>query len=114
METTAIQTPRSGRRRFTPEQRHELINRYQQSGLTQREFVAREGVISLAALGKWLQQERRRARARVEKPRFQELLFKQPCCGWQLEIVSPQNWTLRLASAPGEQTLAQLLRCLPC
>jgi transposase-like protein len=102
------------RPRFTPEQRQAILGRYRRSGLKQQEFIAREG-ISKATLGKWLQGERRRAKASIGRPRFQELLVAPAALSpWQFEIVSPTNWTMRFAAMPNTSGLEPLLRSLPC
>src|ERR1043166_2339430 len=41
------------RRRFTPQERNNLLKSYQQSGLTQRAFASQAG-ISLSCLQRWL------------------------------------------------------------
>ena len=89
------------------------MERYRASGLKQQEFIIGEG-ISKASLGKWLHRERRATTAKGEKPRFQEVLVPQPRSGWQLEIISPANWTMRFATAPAAAELQPLLRSLPC
>lgn len=116
METSANGLPTSTqptpRKLFTPEQRRELLERYRRSGLKQEQFIAGEG-ISKATLGKWLQQERRQARQAAQAVQFQEL--KLPTSAkWAVEIVSPQNWTLRLAQVPSPVIWNQLSRALPC
>ncbi len=45
------------RRRHTAEERADLLAGYQRSGLTQREFAARNG-LSLSCLGTWLRRSR--------------------------------------------------------
>ncbi|HVV01466.1 MAG TPA: hypothetical protein VHH88_08905 [Verrucomicrobiae bacterium] len=70
------------------------MERYRASGLKQQEFIVREGM-SKASLGKWLKGERGEAAAKFNQPRFHELLLAQtPVTPWQMEIVSPKNWTL--------------------
>ena len=101
------------RRRFTPVERQAILKRYHAGNLRQPEFVAREG-ISKASLGKWLHAQRYAAKAKLEKPRFQEVLLKAPRSEWQVEIVSPQNWTVRFAVPPPAVVADQLLRSLPC
>jgi len=113
METTANQIPRSNRKRFTPEQRQEVLQRFRQSGLKQQDFVNLEG-ISKASLGKWLQAEGRQAKARVKAVKFRELMLPQPGARWALEVISPQNWTLRVAQGISGQALEELLGVLPC
>jgi hypothetical protein len=121
VQTTSLSTnqinqspiARTVRRHFTPEERQAVLERYRRSGLKQGPFSAGEG-ISKASLGKWLQEEKRKARTKLQKPRFQEVLLKQARGDWQIEIVSPQNWTVRFATAPGAEAMERLLRLLPC
>jgi transposase-like protein len=87
-------TPR-GRRIFTPEQRAEIVGRFRQSGLRQQEFVTQEG-ISLASLHKWLRSEHGPGQAKIDKAKFREVVFPVRGSAWQLEVVSPANWTVRL------------------
>lgn len=101
------------RRVFTAEQRAGLLERFRQSGLTQDAFVAQAG-ISKASLGKWLQKERAQARARLAQPKFQEIGFAKAGSQWALELVSPQNWTVRLSAVPQGEALTRVLRSLPC
>lgn len=49
---------RGGRRRFSPEEREQLLAAYRQSGLTQREFAAQYGV-SASSLVLWSRKDRR-------------------------------------------------------
>lgn len=106
--------PTARRPKFTVEQRKAILERYHASGLKQQEFIAAEG-ISKATLGKWLQGERHELKARLAQPRFQEVLVPPPTgWAWQVEIVSPQNWSVHLATAPAPGALEQLLRSLPC
>ncbi len=115
MENIATQTQinRSPRKRYTPEQRQQVLERFHQSGLRQREFVAREG-ISQAALGKWLQNERQQAKGPGKLVRFETLELPHSSPHWAAEIVSPSHWTLRLAQAPPATVLQALVRALPC
>src|SRR2546423_14834087 len=105
--------PKQNRRRFTPEERQEVLERYHQSQLRQHEFASREG-ISLASLSKWLGAERgaARAKARVGRVKFDEIVLPNGAPGWALEIISPQKWTLRLGQAPAASALAELLAAL--
>lgn len=113
METIANQTPQATRKRFTAEQRQELLNRFHQSGLTQKQFVAGEG-ISQAALGKWLQAQGRPVRKQAQAARFQEVMLPGVGPRWAIEVVSPQNWTLRLSQPAPAKVLQELLGSLPC
>jgi transposase-like protein len=113
METIANESKQTKRKRFTPEERQDVLRRFRQSGLRQQEFVVQEG-ISKASLGKWLQAERWPAKARVKPVEFRELTLAQPGARWALEVISPQNWTLRVAQGISGQTLEELLGALPC
>jgi transposase-like protein len=97
-------------RRRTPKQRQQLLARYHQSQLTQREFAARHG-IGYSTLSKWLRLERDVGPAKVS---FQEVRLPNPTPRWPIEVVSPQGWTVRLQNSSEVQTLPQLLRALPC
>ncbi len=55
----------SVRRRLTPEQRQQVLARYHQSQMTQREFCAQEGV-GLSTLIKWLHEDRATKRPPVK------------------------------------------------
>jgi transposase-like protein len=112
-ESNHSSTTTSARRVFTPEERQAILERYRSSGLTQEQFIAGQG-ISKASLGKWLQRERGTAKPRLQKPRFQEVLVPPARLPWQLEIISPQNWSMRFASVPPAQGLKELLGSLPC
>ena|SRR5437879_3254766 len=117
METISTQsngaTGLAPRKQFTPQQRQQLLERFRQSGLKQAEFVAGEG-ISKASLGKWLQKERRQGKPEAEPVGFQELELSHPAKAWAVELVSPDNWTLRLAQVPPLAIWQQLSRALPC
>ncbi len=120
METIATDLPtesndsnQSPRRRvFTAQQRQQLVERYRRSGLKQEEFIAQEG-ISKASLSKWLQKERQ-TQQRSQALRFEELNLPALSKPWAVEIVSPDNWTLRLAQLPPLAIWQQLSRALPC
>lgn len=113
MELIANESKPSKRKRFTPEQRQDILKRFLQSGLKQQEFVMGEG-ISKASLGKWLQAEGRRAKTRVKPAKFREVILAQPGARWAVEVISPRNWTLRLAQGTSGKALQELLGALPC
>jgi transposase-like protein len=100
----------SVRRRLTPEQRHQVLARYQESQMTQREFCAQEGV-GLSTLIKWLHEDRSTKGPPV---RFQEVIMPGGAPGWAIEVVSPQGWTVRCQDQAAWPRLAQFLRALPC
>jgi transposase-like protein len=98
------------RRRFTAQQRQRLLARYHKGQLTQRGFAAREG-IGMSTLVKWLREERAKAPPQVS---FQEVALPGMKSPWVLEVVNPQGWTMRSAQRIDAESLAQLLRALPC
>jgi len=106
-------TPKPPRPRFSPQERQAILQRYHATELRQAEFVAQEA-ISKASLSRWLQKEKRQPKAKVPKPRFQEVLVPQARSPWQVEIVSPQNWSVRFSAVPSSSALEPLLRSLPC
>jgi len=113
MEPIANESEQTKRKRFTSEQRQDILKRFGQSGLKQQEFVTQEG-ISKASLSKWRQAERRQGKARVKPVKFREVMVAQPGARWAVEVISPQNWTLRLAQGTSGKALQELLGALPC
>src|SRR5512137_777095 len=111
METTNSDAANSvaiDRKCFTPQQRQELLARLKQSRLSQREFAAREH-IGLSTLSKWVRQEKQTA-IKSGPMKFRELPlppFGQP---WAVEVVSPRNWTLRLAQVPEPMGMQRLVQ----
>ena len=103
-------TAGSVRRRKTAEQRQQLLARYHQSQLTQRDFAVRHG-LGLSTLSKWLRRESRQSLPPVQ---FQEVTMPNPILGWAVEVVSPQGWIVRFHNSSEVQTLPLLLRALPC
>jgi len=112
-ENSPASEPRAARKRFTPQRREELARSYLESGLTQEQFVAREG-ISKSALSKWLGDYRRQGRQAKGRVKFRELPLPAFKSSWAMEISTPQHWTLRLAQVPPAATLQQLVGALPC
>lgn len=113
MEPIANETKQTNRKRFTPEQRQDILKRFRQSDLKQQAFVMREG-ISKASLSKWLQAEGRQAKARVKPVKFREVMLAQAGARWALKVTIPQNWTLPLAQGTSGQALQEPLGALPC
>ena len=101
---------RSGRRRWTPEQRQRLLTRFRRNERTQRDFATRHGV-GLSILVKWLRLEREPEPAKVK---FQEVRLPNPPSRWPVEVVSPQGWIVRLQNGSDVKSLLELLRALPC
>ena len=109
--TEAVRLSRG--RRFSREQREDLLARFRASGLSQREFVVREG-IGLSTLSKWVRTSRGSAGTKSEPVKFQEMVLPMHQARWAVEVVNPQNWTVRFSAAPAAGNLQQLLRALPC
>jgi transposase-like protein len=101
---------RSGRRRWTSKQRERLLARFHENQLTQRDFANRHGV-GLSTLSKWLRVESELASPSVK---FQEVTLPKMPPSYQVEVVSPHGWTVRLQNGSGIETLAQVLQALPC
>src|SRR5476651_2122074 len=101
---------RSGRRRWTSEQRQHLLADFHQTKMTQREFANSNGV-GLSTLVKWLLIEREAVPAKVK---FQEVRLPNPAARWPVEVVSPQGWIVRLQNGSDVKSLLELLRALPC
>ena len=100
----------SVRRHKTAEQRQQLLVRYHQSQLTQRDFAARHG-IGLSTLSKWLRREGEKSLPPVN---FQEVELPNLTPHLAVEVVSPHGWVVRLQNGFAAQALPQLLRSLPC
>jgi hypothetical protein len=96
--------------------RRQMVERYQRSGKSQREFCEGEGV-SLSTLQWWIRRTSGGAEPasmelrEVEWPAGSTLT---PVSAWGLELVSPRGWTLRHREAPGAAELARLLKSLKC
>jgi transposase-like protein len=101
----------------------EFVRRYLESGLTQKEFVARHG-FSLAALSKWLRQSRLgggkalkpRPRRRGRKPAtaLQEVPLSSVLSpvSWAAELRGPSGAVLSIRADVSPQLLRLLLRRL--
>ncbi len=105
--------PLGKRKRLSEEQRKAILKRYHQSELTREAFAAQEGMCT-ATLGNWLRAERGSTAAAVPAISFQELRLPPVGGTWAVEIVTPQNWTVRLGATADPGLVAQLLRVLPC
>jgi hypothetical protein len=96
--------------------RGEMVERYQSSGKSQREFCEDEG-ISLSTLQLWMRKSKGGAEPaamalrEVEWPAGPTLT---PVPAWGVELVSPRGWTLRHREALDAGELAQLLKSLKC
>jgi hypothetical protein len=92
-----------------------ILKRYDQSGLTQTAFCAREG-LKYGTLVAWLGRRRKKGdlsgKGSVTSPKFQELSlsgFSDPG-NTQLEVALPDGVVLRGAQASQLAELVQLLR----
>jgi len=96
--------------------RRQMVERYQSSGKSRREFCEDEG-ISLSTLQWWIRktsggaEPASMALREVEWPAGPTLT---PVSSWGLELVSPRGWTLRHREALGAAELARLLKSLKC
>ena len=97
-----------GRKLVKAQQRAALLAAYHQSGLTQKEYAAREGV-KYSTLTGWLFAERRRAVAKP--PRFQELRLppSPPPSNWAMELTLPNGVVIRAKEAMDVTQLVRLL-----
>ena len=101
------------RKRLSSEQRQQILERFHQGVLTLKEFSTQEG-ISKGTLSNWLREQREANSAEAPAISFQELKLPQSGASWAVEIVTPQNWTLRLAQSPEAGRMRELLGALPC
>lgn len=100
------------RRRYSAQERAEIIAAYECSGLTQKMFVEKRG-ISLATLSNWLRAYRHKGKAATGQIRFQPVDLKGLFASqWAAEVVMPNGSMLRLASVDGAlaERLTRVLR----
>jgi hypothetical protein len=93
------------RPRSTAAERAQWGRRYQQSGLSQREF-ARQQAIGLSTLQRWL----RETPAPEPPPVFAEVAWPAVAPRWAVEVVRADGTVLRLTA---EVPPAWLPHCLP-
>ena len=93
-----------------------MIERYERSGKSQREFCENEGV-GLSTLQLWIRKTNvggkptPMALREVEWPAAPTATSAPD---WGLELVSPRGWTLRHREALDGTELARLLKSLKC
>jgi transposase len=93
-----------------------MVERYERSGKSQREFCEDEGV-GLSTLQLWMRKTgvggkpTAMALREVEWPAES---VPTPGPAWGLELVSPRGWTLRRREALDGTELARLLKSLKC
>jgi transposase len=95
--------------------RRQMVERYERSGKSQREFCEGEG-ISLSTLQWWMRKARGDAKPAAMALREVEWAEATTTSGpaWGLELVSPRGWTLRHREALDAADLARLLKSLKC
>ena len=102
------QASSSQRRRFTKEERSKWLIRFRSSGLTQREFAARNG-LKWGTLVQWLARERR---ASTPPSSFVEVAL--PPVGssedWVAELNWPSGLRLRLGASAPRNWLGMILK----
>ena len=106
----------SRRRRSTPEQRANVVRRYERLGLSQREFAERHH-LGLSTLRKWIAQAAGLALSgRNGKPVWQELKLDglPGATRWAAEVVRPDGLVVRVAHDTPVALLEELLRTRSC
>ena len=96
--------------------RREMVERYERSGKSQREFCEDEG-IGLSTLQLWMRKTSvggKRAPMAFGEVEWPAAPTATPATGWGLELVSPRGWTLRHREALDGSELARLLKSLKC
>ena len=96
--------------------RRQMVERYERSGKSQREFCEGEGV-SLSTLQLWMRKSR--GGTEPEAMALREVAWRAdsaltPEPAWSVELVSPRGWTLRHREALDAADLARLLKSLKC
>ena len=94
--------------------RRQMVERYQRSGKSQREFCEDEGV-GLSTLQLWMRKTSvggKPAPMALREVEWPAAPTAAP--GWGLELISPRGWTLRHREALGAGELARLLKSLKC
>jgi transposase-like protein len=108
------------RRRYTPQQRAELLAQYRHGGLSQREFVQRHG-LGLSTLTKWLREARQTGvkTSRRKGSDLFEAVTLSPQFGtasWAAEVALAGGVVLRLSAQANAAWATELLQALhrPC
>jgi hypothetical protein len=104
------------KRRLTNEERLQMVEQFQRSGLTREAFCEQEG-IPIATLGYWLTRIKRTS----NKPApvvFREVRLTSPIVpptsSWAMEVISPEGLTIRCREALSVNELVRLLRGSRC
>ena len=104
------------RRRSTPEQRANVVRRYERLGLSQREFAERHH-LGLSTLRKWIAQAAVSALSDCNgKPVWQEVKLDglPGATRWAAEVVRPDGLVVRVAHDTPVSLLEELLRARSC
>jgi transposase len=96
--------------------RRQMVERYERSGKSQREFCEGEG-ISVSTLQLWLRKSR--GGAEPEAMALREVAWPADSAlraeaVWSVELVSPRGWTLHHREGWNASELARLLKSLKC
>jgi transcriptional regulator with XRE-family HTH domain len=108
---------RTRRRHLKLEERRQIAERCENSGLSQSEF-ARRHHLSLSSLQRWLSEARNRPRD-ASAVVFQEVSVASSLAPplspvWAVEIVGPDGITVRCRDRWAVEDLVRLLRGRPC
>ena len=96
--------------------RRQMVERYERSGKSQREFCEGEG-ISLSTLQLWMRKAKgsgEPAAMALREVEWTAGATVTPVPAWGVELVSPRGWTLRHREALDAADLARLLKNLKC
>lgn len=101
---------RRRRPRSTPGQRAEWVRRFEQSGLSQRQFAERHG-LGLFALRQWIGRSRKGTAGAV-RPVWRELKLNglPGVTCWAAEVVRPDGWAVRVVHNAPARLVEALLR----
>jgi hypothetical protein len=104
------------RPRTTPEERAGWVQRYQRSGLSQREFAERNH-LGLFSLRKWIAQNAVQARGGADTQAVWQEVKLDALPGatrWAAEVVRPDGLVVRVALDTPVALLEELLRARRC
>ena len=96
--------------------RRQMVERYERSGKSQREFCEGEG-ISLSTLQWWMKKARGSSTEAAAMALREVGWPAEPAATpgvWSVELVSPRGWTWRQREAMDAAELVRLLKSLKC
>lgn len=100
----------NARKRFSPQERQRLIEKYEKSGRTQRAFAEEHG-IGVSTFLAWLSEKRKRAAGDAKKPEQRWESFSLPLnastTSWELTL--PNGICVRAPVGAGAEELARLI-----